>query len=93
MLLGTRHQTVGNTTQYFVDYWQALREGDKITAATVTTPSTDVTISNVAILEGHVVVFTIAGGILKEAFTVTVQATDSNSEVSNDTINFIMVGP
>ena len=93
MLLGTRRQTVGNVTQYFVDYWEALREGDKVTAAAVTTPATDVTISAITILRGHMVSFMLSGGSLNETFTVTVQATDNNSEISNDTINFIMVGP
>lgn len=93
MQLGKRHQTVGNVTQYFVDYWDGLREGDWLTAASVTSSAVDTTISNVAIREGHVIVFTLSGGVINETFTVTVQATDNNSEISNDTIEFTMVGP
>lgn len=92
-LLGKRTHTVGNVKIFFVDYWGALREGDWLTAASVTSSSPDTTISNVIIQEGHVIQFTLSGGVLNETFTVTVQATDNNSEISNDTIDYIVVGP
>lgn len=93
MVLGHRAKAVGNVTIYFVDYWRALREGDWLTACQITSSSTHTTISNILILEGHVIQFTLAGGVLNETFTVTVQATDNNSEISNDTINFNVVAP
>lgn len=93
MLLGTRKHTVGDVRIYFVDYWQGLRRGDWITTANITCPSPDVVISNIIIQEGHVIQFTLSGGVLNEAFTVTVQAMDNNTELSNDTLHFNVVGP
>jgi hypothetical protein len=93
MHLGSRKHTVGNVTIYFVDYWRALREGDWIASCAVTSSAPDTTISDVIIQEGHVIQFTLSGGVLNETFTVTVQATDNNSEISNDTIDFNVVGP
>jgi hypothetical protein len=93
MLLAKKKLTAGDTRQYFVEYRDALREGDWLITATVTTPAADVTISGVAILEGRKVTFFVAGGALNEDFTVTVVATSSTTEVNNDTINFHVIAP
>jgi hypothetical protein len=93
VVLGRKQQTVGNTIQYFVDYWQAIKDGYAISSATVTSSSADTTITSVTVLEGHVVSFYLSGGVLNEQFTVTIQVTDTNSEVSNDTILFQIIAP
>jgi hypothetical protein len=93
MLLAKKNHTVGNVRQYYVEYCDALREGDWLTAAAVTSSTVDATISGVAIIEGHKITFFLSGGVLNEDFTVTVVATSSTTEVSNDTINFHVIAP
>jgi hypothetical protein len=93
MLLAKKNHTVGNVRQYYVEYCDALREGDWLTAATVTSSSGDATISGTAIIEGHKITFFLSGGVINEDFTVTVVATSNTTEVTNDTINFHVVAP
>ena len=93
MLLAKKNHTVGNVRQYYVEYCDALREGDWLTAAAVTSSTVDATISGVAIIEGHKITFFLSGGVLNEDFTVTVVATSSTTEVNNDTINFHVIAP
>ena len=93
MLLAKKNHTVGNVRQYYVEYCDALREGDWLTAAAVTSSSVDATISGVAIIEGHKITFFLSGGVINEDFTVTVVATSNTTEVSNDTIAFHVVAP
>jgi hypothetical protein len=93
MLLAKKNHTVGNVRQYYVEYCDALREGDWLTAAAVTSSTVDATISGVAIIEGHKITFFLSGGVLNEDFTVTVVATSNTTEVSNDTIAFHVVAP
>ena len=93
MLLAKKNHTVGNVRQYYVEYCDALREGDWLTAAAVTSSSVDATISGVAIIEGHKITFFLSGGVINEDFTVTVVATSNTTEVNNDTIAFHVVAP
>jgi hypothetical protein len=93
MLLAKKNHTVGNVRQYYVEYCDALRDGDWLTAAAVTSSTVDATISGVAIIEGHKITFFLSGGVLNEDFTVTVVATSNTTEVSNDTIAFHVVAP
>lgn len=99
MLLGKKAHTAGNHTRYEIDYSDWLAEGETLTAATVvmdpafTATVTDVTISGVAMLPSHKVVFILAGGSLNENFTLDVQATTSRTEQKNDTLQFSVVAP
>jgi hypothetical protein len=92
-LLTKKNFTVGNVRQYYVEYCDALRDGDWLTAAAVTSSMPSATISGVAIIEGHKITFFVSGGVINEDFTVAVVATSNTTEVSNDTINFHVIAP
>jgi hypothetical protein len=93
MLLAKKNHTVGKVRQYYVEYCDALRDGDWLTAASVTSDHASATISGVAIIEGHKITFFVSGGALNEDFTVTIVATSNTTEVTNDTIAFHVVAP
>lgn len=99
MLLGQKAHTAGNKVRYEVDYSVWLEDGVSLTAATVvmdpkfTATVTDVTISGVAMLPSHQVVFFLQGGSVNETFTLDVQVIDSRAETKNDTLGFSVVAP
>ncbi len=91
MILARKKHTVGDTRQYFVHYEDMIRTGYWLTAAVVTVDSANVTISGTEIIEGKTVAFLVAGGVLNETFTVTIVVTESNTEVTNDTVEFNVI--
>ena len=106
MLLATKQFTLGDTVQYTIDYREhpgsgpynivppfPVRDGDSITTATVVSTSSDVTITNVSVKEGHKVFFVLSGGVLNETFTVTITINTDNTETFVDTIIFTVVSP
>lgn len=106
MLLARKAFTLGNTTQYIIDYAEhpcidethipaliPLREGYYITATTAVASAVDVTVTNVSVLEGSKVTFFLSGGSINEPFTVTVTSTTSNGETIKDTVIFTVVAP
>jgi hypothetical protein len=100
MPLGQKTHTAGNTIRYVVDYSDWLDEGvslsDDPTVAlspAFTATVTDITISDVALLTPHKVVFVMSGGSVNENFTLAIQIGNSRSEVKNDTMGFTIVAP
>lgn len=99
MLLGQKAFTAGNKTRFEIDYSDWLDEGVTLTAVTVvmdpkfTATVTDVVISGVLVQLGHKVVFFLNGGSVNETFLLDVRATDSRSEIKNDTLGFTIITP
>lgn len=94
MILARKQHTEGDVRQYFVHYDEYLRTGYWLTAASVTSSNpTDFQVSGVSILEGHTVTFFVSGGVLNANYTLSLQATESNGEIDNDTIEFTVVAP
>lgn len=92
-LLASKKHTAGNRRRFVVDYRDWLCDGVWIVTATVTSSSLTATIDTVSVVEGKQIVFFVNGGVLNESFTVTLVATDSKTEVKNDTITFTVVAP
>lgn len=92
MILDRKPQTVGNRRKYIVDYSQWLDTGITLTAGTATTTSLTATVDTVS-HTNTTLVFFVNNGALNEIFTVALQITDSNSEVKNDTVEFVVVAP
>ena len=101
MLLGSRNLAVGDTRQYRVSYRNYLDDGVSIVSAVVTIqPFNGLTssIGTSAIApelspDKREVLFWVVAGVLNEAFTVQVEITDTNSEITNDTIDLTIVSP
>jgi hypothetical protein len=94
MLLGTKAHTAGNQIRYAVDYLDWLDEGVSIVSATVVSTSNTAIVNNVTVSQSkNRVYFYLDGGVFGEQFQVAVQATDSRTEVKNDTINFFIPMP
>lgn len=91
--LGQRRHTLGNAIRYILDYSGFLEEDMTLTTTSVTCPSLDVTISAVTVNPDQTVSFLLAGGVLNEVFTVTIQTHDSRSEIATDTADFLVVAP
>lgn len=94
MLIGRKTHTVGDDRRWRVDYRDFLAEGIILTAATCTSDSTTATVDTVTLSpDKKWVYFYTHGGELNETFTVSIQATDSNSQTINDTVEFTVVVP
>ena len=106
MLLARKQFTLGNIAQYTIDYsehpcydpytiaaFYPVRDGDSIASATVTASNVNVTVGAVTVYEGHKVVFKLSGGVVNEAFTLTIVTVTSNSETFTDTVAFTIVAP
>jgi hypothetical protein len=94
MILARKKFTLGDSRQYSVDYSETLREGYWLTSVAVTSSDpVHFPVTNVLIVEGKVVTFFVSNGILNGNFTVTLVATESNTEVSNHTIEFSVIAP
>jgi hypothetical protein len=89
----TKTHIVADVIQYFIDYGQALREGDWLASAVVTSSSATATVSATIVLQGRTVRFLLTGGVLNETFTITVQATNNNAEIMHHVITFTVVAP
>lgn len=93
MLLGTKNLTLGNKRRTRVEY-DAWLEGTTLVSVTVSCPDPSVTISGVRVAsDNETVVFFVQGDTLNGSFTVSIQVTNSKTEVKNDTINFVVVAP
>lgn len=93
MLLTHKKHTAGNRRRFVVDYRDWLCDGTWIVTAAVTSSSLTATIDDVEVLEGHEVAFFVNDGTVDESFVVSVEITDSLTEVKLDTINFTVVAP
>lgn len=98
MLLGNATHTVGNHIRYEIDYSDWLDDGVSLSGGAVVIaaqvpPITDITVGTVTVTPSHHLVFLLSGGSLNETFTLNVQATDSRSEVTNDTLWVNVVAP
>ena len=99
MLLGSQNLTTGDTRRYLVSYEEFLIKGAVLTAVTVTvsagatsTVGSGATAPKLTVDEKGIY-FWLTGGTLNEKFTASIQVTDNNSEVVNDTIQFTVVAP
>lgn len=97
MLLGQRTLTSGDVRRITIDYSEFLPKGVVLATATVTLSPIGITSSVGAPTltdAKNGIYFNITGGTaLNEAFTATVQVTDTYGEVINDTLNFTVVSP
>jgi hypothetical protein len=98
-ILGQKPFTAGNKTRYEIDYSDWLDDGVTLTTVTIvmdpkfTATVTDIVISGITVQLGHKAVFFLQGGSVNETFTLDVQATDSRTEIKNDTVGFTVVAP
>lgn len=94
MLLGNRPFTVGNQTDYSVDYSAWLEQGETLASGTaVASGVSDITVSKVSVTPSRKLLFTLQGGSLNETFTVALQVVSSRGERKNDTAIFRCVAP
>ena len=99
MLLATRQIAVGDIRRYTISYRDFLAKGVILDTSTVTVPAgTTSSIGTGARAPSFSPDFTelafyVIAGSLDEKFTVSVQVTDTNSEIVNDTMNFTVVAP
>ena len=101
MLLGTRRIAVGDNRRITVDYSGFLPQGvtlnGKTVALVLTTPNGSSPTSTVGAVSydptQSQIYFNVTAGVLNELFTANVQVTDTNGEIVNDTINFIVAAP
>ena len=99
MRIGKKFHTAGDTTRYWVDYFNWLEDGRTINPETgfsavlqAGSTVTDVTINQVTVTADKLYFF-VEGGSVNETFTVQVQVTDTLGEVVIDTINFTVTPP
>lgn len=93
MILARRNHTVGNTINWTVDYDNWLEDGVTIASVLLACSDTSVTVGVAVIEDGHKAKFSVAGGTLNQAFTVSLVMTDTKGQVKADTIDFTVVAP
>jgi hypothetical protein len=92
MLLGRKNHTVGDDRRWVINYSDFLDKGIILTAATATSDSTTGTVGSVTLSDDRKrVYFYTHGGTLNETFTISLQATTSDSQTINDTAEFFVV--
>jgi hypothetical protein len=93
-ILAKRPFTQGNRIKYNVDYKAWLTPvGTTIVTANVSTTATGFAVDTVT-HTSTVVTFYLSGtGTLNDFFTVALQITDSNGEIKNDTVEYVIVAP
>lgn len=93
-ILAKRPFTQGNRRKYNIDYSAWLTPaGTTITAASISTTQAGFSIDTVTHTSSVVSFFMAGTGTLNTFFTVLTQITDSNGEIKNDTIEFVIVAP
>lgn len=95
MFLASRNIGVNDTRLYVIDYSDFLVKGAVLTGVTITLPA-GITSTKGAITlrpDDKKVQFFITGGVLNEAFTASVQATDNTGQIVHDTVSFLVVAP
>ncbi len=89
-----RKHTVGDRRRWVVDYTDWLVQGDILATATVVSSSSTATVDTVSVdPDARRVIFFLNGGVLNEAFTVTVTITDTLSQVKENIFDFIVIAP
>lgn len=91
--LASKFHTVGNRRRFTVDYSNWLSDGVTITTVTATSSSTTGTVDTISHLPGNCIQFFVNGGLLNEVFTISIQVTNTKTEVRNDTVVFTVVAP
>ena len=92
MILDRKPHTVGDRRQYIVDYSEWLSIGVTVTNGTASTTSTTTSVDTVTHTTSMIKFF-LNAGLLNEVCVVSLQMTDSNGEVKNDTIEFFVRAP
>ena len=95
MLLASRTLGIGDTRLYHIRYSGWLARGATIVTETVTVPlGTKSSIGTVTLdPDAKGFTFFVVTGTVSETFTVSVQVTDSTSQVVNDTAAFSVITP
>lgn len=93
MILQQRNWTAGDKRKFTVDYSGWLDEGVTVSGFTVTSNTTDVVISGVVKNPTGTCSFFVSGGTVGETATVSLQMTDTRTEVKNDTLVLTIVAP
>lgn len=99
MQLGQKPFTIGDTKFITVNYDSYLCCGNIIVSATATSSQLLAVVSSITVLDDkRSFKFKLDGsaltnGNVNETFTVTVQITDNEGAVTNDTLTFIIVTP
>ncbi len=89
-----RKHTVGDRRRWVVDYTDWLVQGDYLATAGVVSSSGTATVDTVSVdPDARHVIFFLNGGVLNEAFTVTVTITDTLSQVKENIFDFIVIAP
>jgi uncharacterized Zn-binding protein involved in type VI secretion len=92
--LASKLHTVGNRTEWTLDYSEWLQKGSFLLTVAVVSASATLTIDGVAVeTDGHRAVFFTNGGAAGEKTTVTATVITSESETKIDTVTFTVVAP
>ena len=91
MLLGSINQIVGDSRRIYVNYFNWLANGETLTNLTVTVDAGTATISDTNLTPDKMAAnFLLNGGTLGDAFNLILNATTSNGQVRNDTIQVLV---
>lgn len=95
MHLASRNLAVGDTRLYFISYKEWLAKGAVLASLAVTLPAgLTSTVGTITLSPSKEEAwFFINGGVLNEAFTAAVVATDSTGQKVNDTMQFLVMAP